>query len=139
MAGRTRKMLEILLHPTISISSGCLLRNLHRNGPVCVGVVLAACRLKVQLLQAFRDGADLSVSDGSVVDLDDRCDLEPRPRKEYLVGAVKLRPVYVPLDNRHTELLLRKFHDRVTRDPLQNICRDRRCDKRTLAQEEDVG
>src|SRR5919106_5087281 len=98
-----------------SISSRRPLRNLDSDGPVSVLLPLAARGLEVQFLQALGDGSYTAGPDGTVVHLDDGCDLEPRPREEHLVCSVELRAVHVPLDDGQPDLLARELHHGVAR------------------------
>src|SRR5215208_3765526 len=121
-----------------SISSRRPLRNLDGDGPVGVLLPLAARGLEVQFLQALGDGSYTAGPDGTVVHLDDGCDLEPRPREEHLVCGVELRTSHLALYDGHPELLVGQLHDGVARYALQDVRCDGRCDKVALPDEEDV-
>src|SRR5215213_406848 len=121
-----------------SISSRRPLRNLDGDGPVGVLLPLAARGLEVQFLQALGDGSYTAGPDGTVVHLDDGCDLEPRPREEHLVCGVELRTAHLALYDGHPELLVGQLHDGVARYALQDVRCDGRCDKVALPDEEDV-
>src|SRR5215203_1931520 len=121
-----------------SISSRRPLRNLDGHGPVCVLFPPAPRGLEVQLLQPLDDGSYAARPDGTVVDLNHRCDLEPRPREEDLVCGVELRAVHRTLYDGDPELIARKFHDGVARYALQDVRRDGRRDELAFPDEEDV-
>src|SRR5215212_2876600 len=121
-----------------SISSRRPLRNLDGHGPVCVLFPPAPRGLEVQLLQPLDDGSYAARPDGTVVDLNHRCDLEPRPREEDLVCGVELRAVHRTLCDGDPELFAREFHDGVARYALQDVrCYGRR-DELAFPDEEDV-
>src|ERR671920_824840 len=94
-----------------SISLPNPFRNLDGHGPVGVLFPRTPRGLEVQLLQTLDDGTDAPRSYGTVVDLDDWCDLEPRPREEHLVSRVELGPADLALDDLHPKLVGRKLHD----------------------------
>src|SRR5215203_3038281 len=121
-----------------SISSRRPLRNLDGHRPVGILFPPAACGLEVQLLQALGDGPYVARPDGSVVDLRDRCDLEPRPGEEDLISGVELRTAHLALYDRYLELLAGELHDGVARYALQDVRRDGRRDELALPNEEDV-
>src|SRR5215217_2958482 len=121
-----------------SISSRRPLRNLDSDGPVGVLLPLAARGLEVQFLQALGDGSYTAGPDGTVVHLDDGCDLEPRPREEDLVCGVELRTAHLTLYDGHPELLAGQLHDGVARYAFQDVRRDRRGDELALPDQEDI-
>src|SRR5918994_8009529 len=121
-----------------SISSRRPLRNLDGHRPVGVLLPLAARSLEVQFLQALRDGSYAASPDGTVVHLDDGCDLEPRPREEHLVCGVELRTSNLALLDGHPELFACQLHDSVARYALQDVRRYGRCDELALPDQEDV-
>src|SRR5215211_4554678 len=121
-----------------SISSRRPLRNLDGHGPVGVLFPLAARGLEVQLLQALGDGSYAAGPDGPVVDLDDGCYLEPRPREEDLVCGVELCAIHRTLYDVHSEFFAGQLHDGVAGYALQDVRRDGRGDELALPEEEDV-
>src|SRR5215210_2883852 len=121
-----------------SISSRRPLRNLDGHRPVCVLFPPAPRGLEVQLLQPLGDGSYATRSDGTVVYLDDGCDLKPRPREEDLVCGVEFRAVHCTLYDGDSELFVGEFHDGVARYALQDIRRYGRRDEPSLPHEEDV-